>query len=162
MRAAALALAAVLVLAPACGADGTDMTEAAAIQLDSQVQDLRQAAAGGSREAASHELADLRGLVDELSTAGELGEDRARRILAAAAEVEANLELLATTTTPAVTTTIPAATTTDPPPSPTTTEEKPDKGKNEETRGGKDDDDKDDKDDEEKQPPPGNENRVRD
>lgn len=156
MRAAALALAAVLVLAPACGGDGTDMTEAAAIQLDSQVQDLRQAAAGGSREAASHELADLRGLVDELSTAGELGEDRARRILAAAAEVEANLELMASTTPPTVTTT------TDPPPSPTTTEEKPDKGKDEETRDRKDEDDKDGKDDEEKQPGRGNENRVRD
>lgn len=162
MRRSALLLAAILVVVPACGGGGTDVSEAAAIQLEPEVQALRQAAADGNREAAGQELADLRRLVDELSATGELGGDGARRILAAATEVEANLDLLAgTSTTPTTTvppaTTAPPTTTTDPPPPPPAAEDKREKDKEED----EEEDDKDDKDDETPRPP-GNDNRPRD
>jgi hypothetical protein len=163
MRRSALFLAAILLVVPACGGGGTDVSEAAAIRLEPEVQALRQAAADGNREAAGQELADLRRLVDELSATGELGGDGARRILAAATEVEANLDLLASTSTiPATTaaTTAPPITTTEPPlpPLPPATEDKRDKEDKEE-----DDEDDEEEDEEDETPrPPGNGNRPRD
>lgn len=158
MRPAVLAVVGLLVLVPACGGEGTAVTEAAAIQLEPKVQALRQATAEGRREAAGDELVDLRRLVDELSASGDLEEDAARRILAAASEVEANLDLLATTTTtiPATSTTVPATTTPEPPPSPPAVDERPGKDKENEKKAGEDDDDEDDDGDDDDRPPPGN------
>lgn len=166
MRAAAVAIVALLVVVPACGEEGSDISETAAIQLDSQVQDLRRAAADGSREAAGQELAELRRLVEELSASGELGDDGAGRILAAAEEVEANLDLLVptstsppvttapTTTTTTTTTTLATSTTTEEPPPPKDEEEQDqDRDEGDGQEGG--DGDGDDR------PPPGNGNRGR-
>lgn len=156
-------LAALLVVVPACGDGGTDVGETAAIQLEPEAQALRQAVADGDVEAAGQELVDLRRLVDELSTTGELDEETARRILAAADEVEANLDLLTppTTAIPAPTvppttavpaTSVPPTTTTDPPPPP------PD---DEREEGDEEDEEDEDDEDEEDPRPPGNRNRPR-
>ena len=114
MRLARFAVAALLLLAPACGG-GSQVSEAAAARLQPQVQALREAAATGGQDAAKRELAELRALVGELSATDELSERGARRVLAAADRVEANLTLLDTTTTAPPTTT---TTTTAPPPPP--------------------------------------------
>jgi hypothetical protein len=134
MRFARVAVASLLLLAPACGDGGTDVTEAASARLQPQVQALREAAATGNPDAANHELDDLRRLVGELSSTGELGDDGARRILDAAERVEDNLALLATTTTTTSTTTTTTSTTTTTtsttttaPPPPPPPEEKADK-----------------------------------
>lgn len=164
MRGALLAIAALLLLVPGCGGGGTDVTEAAAIQLEPEVADLRQAAANGSPEAAGQELADLRRLVDKLLSTDELSEGGARRILAAADEVEANLELLATTppstTTLRATTTIPATTTTAsllPPPAADEDEESDDDGEGGDGGEGNEKDDEN----EDESPGRGNGNRGR-
>lgn len=112
MRRARFVVVALLVLVPACGGD-SQVSEAAATRLQPKVQALREAAATGSQDAAQRELADLRALVEELSATDELSDGGARRILAAAEQVEANLALLAATTT-----TVPPTTTTTPPPPP--------------------------------------------
>lgn len=103
---------ALLLLLPACGGD-SQVSEAAATRLQPKVQALREAAATGSPDAAQRELAELRALVEELSATDELSDGVARRVLAAAERVEANLALLATTTTVA-----PTTTTAPPPPPP--------------------------------------------
>lgn len=111
MRLARFVVAALLVLVPACGGD-SQVSEAAATRLQPKVQALREAAATGSQDAAQRELAELRALVEELSATDELSDGGARRVLAAAERVEANLSLLAATTT------VPPTTTTAPPPPP--------------------------------------------
>ena len=134
MRLARFAVAALLLLVPACG--GSQVSEAAATRLQPQVQALREAAATGSQEAANRELAELRALVAELSATDELSQRGARRVLAAADRVEANLGLLAdadaTTTTTA--TTVPPTTTTTTPAPPEDEEEKGDDDKEEEEK----------------------------
>ncbi|MBW3547377.1 MAG: hypothetical protein KY452_04465 [Actinobacteria bacterium] len=119
MRLARVAVVALLLLVPACG--GSQVSEAAATRLQPQVQALREAAATGSQDAANRELAELRALVAELSATDELSQRGARRVLAAADRVEANLALLDTTTTAPPTTT---ATTAPPPPAEEEEEEK--------------------------------------
>ena len=166
MRAAAVAIMALLVVVPACGEEGADISEAAAIQLDSQVQDLRRAAADGSRQVAEQELGQLRSLVEELSASGELGDDGARRIRAAADEVEANLDLLVPATTSVPATTAPTTTTTTTTTTPSTTEEPPSppgagEGQDEGGEGGDGDEDDGDDDGDEERPRPGNGNRPR-
>jgi hypothetical protein len=131
MRCARLAVAAVLLLAPACGGGASDVSQAAAVRLQPQVQALREAAASGSVDAANHELTDLRRLVGELSSTGELGEEGASHILDAAERVEANLSLLATTTSTTSTTTT-TTTTTAPPPPPPPPDKEDDRGEEEE------------------------------
>ena len=163
MRAAVVAMVALLVVVPACGEEGGDISEAAAIQLDSQVQDLRRAAANGSRQVAEQELAELRRLIDELSAAGELGADGARRILSAAAEVEANLHLLDPATTSVPTTAEPTTTTTTTTTTPPTTEEPPSppKGQDKQDQDREEGDGQEEGDGDERTPP-GNGNRARD
>lgn len=114
MRLARFAVAALLLLVPACG--GSQVSEAAATRLQPKVQALREAAATGSQEAANRELAELRALVGELSATDELSQRGARRVLTAADRVEANLGLLADAAAPTTTaTTVPPTTTTAPP-----------------------------------------------
>ncbi len=128
MRLGRFAVAALLLLVPACGG-GSEVSEAAAARLQPQVQALREAAATGSQDAANRELAELRALVAELSATEELSERGARRVLAAADRVEANLALLATTTTAPPTT---PTTTAPPPPPPEEEDDEKEKKKEEE------------------------------
>ena len=100
---------AVAFLLAACGTSG-EVGEAAAARLEPQVQAVRQAAASGRADVARTELAELRAMAEGLAAAGDVDEIALERILAAAADVEAGLALLATTTT--TTTTAATATTT--------------------------------------------------
>lgn len=94
VRSAGALLAASTLLVAGCGGDGVDLSTAAATALDGQVVQIRRAVAGGDRVAAQAEVAELRGLADRLHRQGEIGDGRAERIKAAAADVESQLSLL--------------------------------------------------------------------
>ena len=85
-----------LLLLVACGQEGAGIGEGAAAALEPRVQQVRAAATTGDRAGAARELAELRRTVADLRQRGELTEDGAAKVLAAAAEVEARLG----TTTP--------------------------------------------------------------
>ena len=100
VRRGAVAGFATLVLLAACGGqDG--VSDTAAAELRPLVQGLRAAAATGDRQAALARLEELRRTVGDLRGRGQIGEESAARVLAAAGRVEANLALLPTTTTSA-------------------------------------------------------------
>ena len=80
-----------LLLLVAGGQEGAGIGEAAAAALEPRVQQVRAAATTGDRAGAARELAELRRTVADLRQRGELTEDGAARVLAAAAEVEARL-----------------------------------------------------------------------
>ena len=86
-----------LLLLVACGQQGAGIGESAASALAPRVQQVRAAATSGDSAGAARELAELRRTVADLRQRGELSEDGAARVLAAAAEVEARLPA---TTTP--------------------------------------------------------------
>ncbi|CAA9238842.1 MAG: hypothetical protein AVDCRST_MAG10-1464 [uncultured Acidimicrobiales bacterium] len=92
-----------LLLLVACGQEGAGIGEAAAAALEPRVQQVRAAATTGDRAGAARELAELRRTVADLRQRGELTEDGAARVLAAAAEVEARLGTTTTPTTVAAT-----------------------------------------------------------
>lgn len=94
LRSAGALLAASTLLVAGCGGDGVDLSAAAATALDGQVVQIRRAVTGGDRAAAQAEVAELRGIADRLHRQGEIGDGRAERIRAAAADVESQLSLL--------------------------------------------------------------------
>ena len=82
----------VLLLLVGCGQEGAGIGQSASAALDPQVQQVRAAATSGDRAGAARELAELRQTVADLRQRGELSESAAAGVLAAAAEVEAQLE----------------------------------------------------------------------
>lgn len=115
----------------ACGEDASTIGADASSRLGPQVQQLRDAASNGDRETAVATLADIRATVAEMGEGGELSDGEVAGVLAAAAEVEAQLGLITTTTT---------ATTVPPPPvtSPVQNDRDDDSGRG---KRGKNDDD---------------------
>ena len=105
------ALIAALVVAmggAACG-ERRDIAASASSTLQADLQQIRTAATAQNRPAALAALGRLRQRVDELRRQGEVSDERAGRILAAASAVEARLALVTTTTTTTTTvTTVPA------------------------------------------------------
>jgi hypothetical protein len=81
-----------LLLLVACGQEDAGIGQSASAALDPQVQQVRAAATSGDRAGAARELAELRQTVADLRQRGELSESAAAKVLAAAAEVEAQLE----------------------------------------------------------------------
>ena len=112
----------------ACGREGPELSDQAARDLAQRVQQVRAAAAAGDRNGAGAALAGLRGAVADHRSRGQLSEDRAARVLAAAADVESRLTLMPAPPPPTTRTTATA-----PPRRPPTTV----------TEGGDEDGDKD-------------------
>ena len=80
-----------LLLLVGCGQEGAGIGQSASAVLDPQVQQVRAAASNGDPAGAARELAELRQTVAGLRQRGELSESAAAKVLAAAAEVEAQL-----------------------------------------------------------------------
>lgn len=89
-----LVVAALALAMPACGDDGDDLSPLAAATLQGQVSEVRAAVAAEDPDDASLELAELRATVGRLRGGGEVSNQRAEAILAAAALVESHLGLL--------------------------------------------------------------------
>jgi len=79
-----------LVLA-GCGESTSGIGQTAASQLGPQVEQVKAAAISGDRASAAAKLAQLRTSVTDLRQGNQLSEAGAARVLAAAAEVEAQL-----------------------------------------------------------------------
>ena len=93
----------------ACGGGGRpSMSAQASADLGSRVRQIRDAASAGDRAGAGAALAELRRSVAEHRGQGRIDDQRAARVLAAAADVEAGLALLPAPTTTTTTTTVPA------------------------------------------------------
>lgn len=106
MQVTRVAAAAVLVAslgASACGRDNTN-DGGPTDQLRALAAATRQAAESGDRATAEARLAELRRRVATLRAADDITEERASRILSAAASVENTLDVLPTTTTTPATT----------------------------------------------------------
>lgn len=105
-RPAWLIAVAALVIGGACGG-GSDpgITDGASQELQLRVQALHEASLSGDHVPALDTLAEIRVAVADLQTRGELDDERAARILAAAAAVEDRLPLVPVTTTTTTTTT---------------------------------------------------------
>jgi hypothetical protein len=97
-----------------CGGARPAVTAAAASQLAAPIDALRRAAIADDPAGASAALAGLRVEVVRLRSAGQISAERAARVLADAADVEAQLASL-----PAPTTTTTSTSTTVAPPPPT-------------------------------------------
>ena len=93
-----------LLLLMACGQEADGIGQNAAAALEPQVQEVRAAATNGDRTGAAARLADLRQTVAGLRQRGELSEEDAATVLAAAAAVEAQLGAGPTPTTQVATT----------------------------------------------------------
>ena len=93
-----------LLLLVGCGQEGAGIGQSASAVLDPHVQQVRAAATRGDRAGAARELAELRQTVADLRQRGELSESAAAKVLAAAAEVEAQLEAITPATQVAPTT----------------------------------------------------------
>ena len=92
----------------ACGGDGRpSMSAQASADLGSRVRQVRGAASAGDRAGAGAALAELRRSVAEHRDQGRIDDQRAARVLAAAADAEAGLPLLPAPTS-TTTTTAPA------------------------------------------------------
>jgi hypothetical protein len=85
-----LALLLLLVLV-ACGQETAGIGAGASAVLDPQVQQVRASATAGDRAGVAAKLVELRRTVADLRQRGELSEAGADRVLAAAADVEAQL-----------------------------------------------------------------------
>jgi hypothetical protein len=105
----ALLVVALLGLA-SCGGSGSGISSAAGAELQLRVAAIREAAAGGDRDAAEDQLAQLRVKVVQFRADDKVDDSAAARILRAAGAVETELALL---TPPSSTTT--TTTTTEPP-----------------------------------------------
>ena len=94
-------------VAAACGGGGggPSMTTGAARELRTAVDTVHAAVASGDRGQAVDALATLQTTVTQLRRRSQVSADRAATILAAAADVEAELGLMPTTTTSTSTTT---------------------------------------------------------
>ncbi|MFP5297814.1 MAG: hypothetical protein ACLGHL_02355 [Actinomycetota bacterium] len=88
MRSMIVGLSLVVTLG-ACG--GEQITDAASEQLQNQVATVREVASTGDPSTAREELDELVSMVEEMSDDGEIDEAKAREILAAAQDVEAEL-----------------------------------------------------------------------
>ncbi len=80
-----------LVAMVGCGGSSAGIGQGAGGQLPPQVEQIKAAAMSGDRTTAAAELASLRASVTDLRQRNQLSEAGAARILAAAAEVEAQL-----------------------------------------------------------------------
>ncbi len=80
-----------LLVLVACGQEADGIGRSAAATLEPQVQQVRAAATNGDRAGATAKLAELRETVADLRQSGELDEEGAAKVLAAAAAVEAQL-----------------------------------------------------------------------
>jgi hypothetical protein len=80
-----------LLILLACGQEADGIGQRAAAALEPQVQQVRAAATNGDRAGAAAMLAGLRQTVADLRQSGELNEEGAAKVLAAAAAVEAQL-----------------------------------------------------------------------
>lgn len=80
-----------LLVMMACGQEADGIGQSAAAALQPQVQQVRAAATNGDRARAAAVLAEIRETVADLRQSGELNEERAAKVLAAAAAVEAQL-----------------------------------------------------------------------
>ncbi len=90
MRRLALGIFILLVLA-GCGGSTSGIGQTAADQLGPQVEEVKAAAMSGDRASATAKLAQLRASVTDLRQGNLLSEAGATKVLAAAAEVEAQL-----------------------------------------------------------------------
>ena len=90
MRRLALGIFILLVLA-GCGDSTSGIGQTAASQLGPQVEQVKAAAMSGDRASAATKLAQLRASVTDLRQGNLLSEAGATKVLAAAAEVEAQL-----------------------------------------------------------------------
>lgn len=87
-----LALGIVMLLALAgCGDSSSGIGQTAASQLGPQVEQVKVAAMSGDRASAAAKLAQLRASVTDLRQGKQLSEAGAAKVLAAAAELEAQL-----------------------------------------------------------------------
>lgn len=80
-----------LLVLMACGQEADGIGHSAAATLEPQVQQVRAAATNGDRAGAAARLAELRQTVADLRQRGELSDDAAAKVLAAATAVEAQL-----------------------------------------------------------------------
>ncbi len=90
MRRLALGILILLVMA-GCGDSASGIGQTAASQLGPQVEQVKAAAMSGNRASAATTLAQLRASVTDLRQGNLLSEAGATKVLAAAAEVEAQL-----------------------------------------------------------------------
>lgn len=88
-----------LLVLVSCGQHATGIGQRASAALDPQVQQVRAAATAGDQAGAARKLAELRQTVADLRQRGELSEEGAAKVLAAAAEVETQLGSGTTPTT---------------------------------------------------------------
>lgn len=88
-----------LLLLAACGGESGGISDETSRSLQSQVQSIRQSAQSFDPDGVARGLAELRASVAELKAQGELDDERAAEILAAAADVEAQIDVVPTTTT---------------------------------------------------------------
>lgn len=124
-RAIVGAAASLVVLLAACGSESSGLSDEASQNLQYQVEAVRQSAQSFDPAGVEQRLAELRALVARLNEEGELDDERAAEILAAAADVEAQVDVVPTTTTA------------PPPPPPDEDEDDEDKG-NGKGKGGDD------------------------
>ena len=89
-----LAAGALALAVPACGDGDQDLSARAAAALQAQVGEVRAAVVAHDADDARVELAQLRAKVGQLRSGGEVGDERAQGILAAADAVESQLGLL--------------------------------------------------------------------
>lgn len=98
-----------------CGSDPSTMSEAVAIELGEQVQQVRAAATAGDVDDARARLAEIDTAVEAHRATGEISEDDATRITAATSDVGRSLALLTTSTSTPAATAPPPGRTDDPP-----------------------------------------------
>lgn len=117
-----------VMLLAACGGDAPGINEETSQRLQYQVEAVRASAQSFDPAGVEQRLAELREAVAQLKSEGELDDERTAEILAAAADVEARIDLVPTTTT--TTTTAPP-----PPPPPPPTFDDDDDGDDDDNRG---------------------------
>ncbi len=81
----------ILLAMAGCGDSMSGIGQTAASQLGPQVEQIKAAAMSGDRASAATKLAQLRASVTDLRQGNQLSEANATKVLAAAAEVEAQL-----------------------------------------------------------------------
>jgi hypothetical protein len=98
----------VVALAAGCGGGSSAVSAGASKELLAKVAAVREASVRHDADGARRALDDLRASVKRRQDAGEISDERAAELLAAASTVEANLVSITTTTT--TTTTLPPTT----------------------------------------------------
>jgi len=130
LRPAAAGAAVSVMLLAACGDDAPGISEETSGRLQYQVEAVRASAQSFDPAGVERRLAELRASVAELTAGGELDDERAAEILAAAADVESLVGVVPTTTTAP-----------PPPPPPVVEDDKDDDDKGKGRGKGGDDDD---------------------